>query len=278
MIASADGPVRFAAAWAPARSAGELAERIADAERRARADAGSDRERQEAGFEAQLAYRQLARTPQWSEQVLTAVPAALRDTAVGNVAARVALDALRTEGVERRGPPTALPAWEIVPPAPADELVSHYREAAAEIGVEWEYLAAINLVETRMGRIRGLSTAGARGPMQFIPESWAIFGEGDIDDERDAIFAAARHLRERGWDEGPRAALYRYNNSEHYVDAVDSYARVLQSDPDAYRTHHGWQVLFTTPDETFLLPVGYREDAPVRIEDYLARPGVEVTG
>ncbi len=33
----------------------------------------------------------------------------------------------------------------------------------------WYYLAAINLIETRMGRIDGLSTAGAQGPMQFLP-------------------------------------------------------------------------------------------------------------
>ncbi len=45
-----------------------------------------------------------------------------------------------------------------------------------------------------MGRIRGLSVAGARGPMQFIPETWARWGRGDIDSPRDSILAAGRYL------------------------------------------------------------------------------------
>src|SRR3712207_536212 len=64
------------------------------------------------------------------------------------------------------------PAWRIVAPAPASELLGHYRAAEAAVGVPWQYLAAIHLVETRMGRIRGVSVAGAQGPMQFLPSTW----------------------------------------------------------------------------------------------------------
>ena len=46
-----------------------------------------------------------------------------------------------------------LPAWRIIPTAPADELMRLYREAEVATGVGWNYLAAINLVETRFGSI-----------------------------------------------------------------------------------------------------------------------------
>lgn len=275
VLAERDGAVRFTDPWEQAPDPVALAATIERTEAAARDDALSAQERETAGFEAQFAYRQLAATPEWFDQVLEELPEDLRPAARGNVAARDALNRLLGE---RDEPPTTVPAWRIVPPAPADDLVRFYKEAAEEVGVEWEYLAGINLVETRMGRIRGFSTAGARGPMQFIPESWEIFGEGDIDDERDSIFAAARHLKQRDWDKGPRAALLRYNRSSNYGDAVIAYAEVLQQDPEAYATYHGWQVLYRTPDDLFVFPVGYEEPEPVPLDEYRRRPEVEVSG
>jgi hypothetical protein len=60
--------------------------------------------------------------------------------------------------------------------------------------VRWFYLAAINFVETDFGRVAGPSSAGAQGPMQFLPATWAIYGHGDIHRASDAIVAAARFL------------------------------------------------------------------------------------
>ena len=275
VLAERDEPLRFDDPWEPAPDPAALAERIRAAEQAARDESLTADQRETAGFEAQMRYRQLTRTPAWLDAVLDALPEDLRPAARGAVEAREALDRLLGE---RDEPATTVPAWRIVEPAPADELVGYYKEAAAEIGVEWEYLAAINLVETRMGRIRGFSTAGARGPMQVIPESWAIFGEGDIDDERDSIFAAARHLKQRDWDKGPRAALLRYNRSSNYGDAVIAYAEVLQQDPDAYDTYHGFQVLYQPGDDVFVFPVGYEEPEPVPLDQYRERPVVEVSG
>jgi len=82
----------------------------------------------------------------------------------------------------------------IVAPPPADELLGHYRAAGDEFGVDWTYLAAIHLVETRMGRIRGTSTAGAHGPMQFMPATWDAYGEGDV-------------ILEEGWQSGDPATF-----------------------------------------------------------------------
>src|SRR5437899_2712296 len=89
------------------------------------------------------------------------------------------------------------------------------RRAAHRLGrrgrVPWSYLAAIHLVETRMGRIRATSVAGAQGPMQFMPATWERYGEGDVNSDRDSIRAAARYLRANGAPGRMADALFRYN-------------------------------------------------------------------
>jgi len=148
-------------------------------------------------------------------------------------------------------------AWRIVDPAPLDDLARFYRDAETEFGVPWSYLASIHLVETRMGRIRGTSVAGAQGPMQFMPGTWAAYGEGDVNSDRDAIRAAARYLKANGAPANMPNALFRYNNSQRYVRAVTAYAEVMRAEPDAYRGYYGWQVYYLTTKGDILLPVGY---------------------
>ena len=124
---------------------------------------------------------------------------------------------------------------------------------AAAGGVGWEYLAAIHLVETRMGRIKGDSSAGAQGPMQFIPTTWDIYGRGgDITSNADAIPAAARLLRANGAPSDMARALRAYNNSARYVRAVTAYAKQMEADERAYLGYHAWQVYYGTR----LLPEG----------------------
>ncbi|NUS52956.1 MAG: lytic transglycosylase domain-containing protein, partial [Nocardioidaceae bacterium] len=165
-------------------------------------------------------------------------------------------------------PQQRLPRWRVVTPAPAAELLRAYRLAERRTGVPWEYVAAINLVETRMGRIRGVSTAGARGPMQFLPATWRLYGAGgDIDDPRDAILAAARLLRANGAPRDLAGALFHYNPAPEYVRAVTAHARVLRRWPGAYRGYWHWRVLFSRADGTYVLPVGYPRVRPVRLPD-----------
>jgi membrane-bound lytic murein transglycosylase B len=74
------------------------------------------------------------------------------------------------------------------------------------------------------------SWAGAFGIPQFLPSSylkWAADGNGDgkidIFDEEDAIFSIANFLKNNGWGDSPdeqRKAVFNYNNSYDYVDAV----------------------------------------------------------
>jgi len=209
----------------------------------------SDLERH--GRAQQVAYRQLAAHPEWLDRVLDGVPASLRDTVRANVGAGTELRALTK-------PQPALPPWRIVAPAPAEELLGYYRAAEAALGVPWNYLAAIHLVETRMGRIRGTSTAGAQGPMQFLPATWAQYGEGgDIDSNRDSILAAARYLARNGAPADLNRALFAYNHSQRYVNAVTAYAGQMGSAERAYLGYYHWQVYYRMADGDHLLPVGY---------------------
>jgi membrane-bound lytic murein transglycosylase B len=126
-------------------------------------------------------------------------------------------------------------------PLPLSELVALYEEAERDYGIASEYLAAINLVETKFGRVKSKSTAGAQGPMQFIPSTWRIYGRGgDVQDPADAIPAAARLLRDHGAPGNYRRALYHYNPSGLYVDAVSRYAKEIARDPDAIHFLYCW--------------------------------------
>jgi membrane-bound lytic murein transglycosylase B len=107
----------------------------------------------------------------------------------------------------------------------------------------------VNFVETAFGKVRSASTAGAQGPMQFLPATWRAYGlGGDVHDARDSILGAANYLRASGAPRDLRRALYAYNHSTLYVDAVLAYARVMRRDVRAFYGFHAWQVFVRTPD------------------------------
>jgi membrane-bound lytic murein transglycosylase B len=214
----------------------------------------------------QAAYRMLARHPEWAANARTRIPPSLIDVYDRNVDAQVQLNALVRSDLK-----DTLPAWRIDPPAPAEELLGYYREAEAATGVDWNYLAAINLIETRFGRIVGMSSAGAQGPMQFLPSTFAEYGDGgDIHSPHDSIMAAARHLVANGFVDDHNHAIFRYNNSDLYVGAVNDYADVLASDPAAFAGYYRWDVYYRTTAGDVLLPIGYVATSPIPVTDYLA--------
>jgi membrane-bound lytic murein transglycosylase B len=103
-----------------------------------------------------------------------------------------------------------------------------YRAAATTCdGLPWTVLAAIGQVESGHGSNMGPSSAGAMGPMQFLPSTfagYAVDGDGDGDkdiwDPADSIYSAARYLCANGGGGGPRAlygAIFRYNHEDWYV-------------------------------------------------------------
>ena len=162
--------------------------------------------------------------------------------------ARATLDA-RTRLVALT-PPTRLPlsAFRTGPALPARTLLGYYREAERRFGVEWEVLAAVNFVETGFNKLRSRSSAGAQGPMQFMPATWRAYGlGGDVHDPRDAILGAANYLRASGAARDLRGALWHYNHSARYVDAVAAFAAQMRRDNTFFFQYHAWQVFVKTP-------------------------------
>ncbi|GLE50733.1 hypothetical protein ATCCBAA256_03200 [Mycobacterium montefiorense] len=217
-----------------------------------------------AAHREQVAYRAIGRHPEWDATIRPRIPASLTDVYDRNVDARRQLQAMAQVR-------DTVPAWRIDPPTPADELMGYYHAAEADSGVGWNYLAAINLVETRFGSIHGVSTAGAQGPMQFLPSTFASYGQGgDVNSPRDSIMAAGRYLAANGFANDRDHAIYGYNHAHQYVQAVDQYAALIAADPATFATFYRWDVYYVTTAGDVLLPIGYAATSPIPVADYLA--------
>jgi membrane-bound lytic murein transglycosylase B len=122
--------------------------------------------------------------------------------------------------------PTSTCAATGVPPV----LVPIYQRAANAYGLGPQgpsVLAGINEVETAFGTNLNISSAGAEGWMQFMPETWDGYGvdaNGDgVKDPfnpEDAIFAAAGYLSANGMPQDTYGAIFAYNHADWYVSEV----------------------------------------------------------
>ena len=190
----------------------------------------------------QRIYRVLAAYDRLALRVLRRLPADLKAEVGMNVAAGAVLH-------DHFQPVDEPPDFKTRSPEPADALLGYFRAAEERFGVAWEYLAAVMLIETRMGRIVSNSSAGAQGPMQFLPSTWAAYGlGGDIRSERDAVIGAANYLDASGAPKDYRGALYHYNPVGAYVSAVTRYAKAMRRDPDSFYAYYNWQVFVRTAD------------------------------
>jgi hypothetical protein len=248
-------------------NAAGVAAQIAATETALRDPATPAAQRPDLGHLNQLAYRSLSTKPAWDAEVLAALPAELRGVVQAHLRARREFLEMRTSIGD------SVPNWEIIEPKPVDMLLGYYKEAEAATGIGWQYLAAINLVETGLGRISGLSTAGAIGPMQFLQSTWNEkgIGQGDIRDPHDSILAAARYLVRRGGPTDMAKALQGYNNHVNYVRAVTEYAQMFKADERSFHVVYNWEIYYLSSVGDLWLPVGYRQPTALPVATYLAQ-------
>jgi hypothetical protein len=118
-----------------------------------------------------------------------------------------------------------------------------YKQAATTCpGLSWTVLAAIGQVESDHGRNTGPSSAGALGPMQFMPATWKAYGvDGDNDGKADimnpfdAIPGAAKYLCANGAGRGGKqlyTAVWHYNHADWYVQKVLNLAKAYAAKYD----------------------------------------------
>jgi Transglycosylase SLT domain len=128
---------------------------------------------------------------------------------------------------------TSLPVDNAPPKGRPASYLALFQESAARYcpGLSWTVLAAIGQIESGDGANVGPSSAGALGPMQFLPSTWRVWGiDGfgdtgvpDIMNPFDAVPSAARLLCADGAAAGGqslRQAIFDYNHAGWYVDEV----------------------------------------------------------
>ncbi len=131
----------------------------------------------------------------------------------------------------------AIAAAPVPSPAPIGDIppayLVLYEQAAERFGIQWQVLAGVGRVETDHGRGDANcapNAAGARGPMQFEPATFAEaarmagISSPNICDPADAIFAAAALLAHDGAPANWQAALLAYNLDPAYPDEVMTWA------------------------------------------------------
>lgn len=107
-------------------------------------------------------------------------------------------------------------------------LIPVYKAAGKKYDIPWTVLAAIHKEETDFNTSGNeVSSAGAIGPMQFMPSTFAIFGVAapghtvpNIRNVDDAIYSAAHMLHVMGFGSDPYFAIYEYNHSSTYVHDI----------------------------------------------------------
>jgi membrane-bound lytic murein transglycosylase B len=181
----------------------------------------------------------LAGRPSLARATLSRVP--------GGAAAVVQTNLIAKRELLRLTPRTHRRRFRTGPALPPATLLGFYREAQRRFDVPWSLLAAVNFVESAFNKLRNNSATGAQGPMQFMPATWRAYGlGGDVHDPHDAILGAANYLRANGAPRNLRRALFRYNPSPLYVDAVLRYTARIRSDRRAFYGYYARQVFVRT--------------------------------
>ncbi len=139
-------------------------------------------------------------------------------------------------GTMPSGAPSGSTAASVGPALPAGWAAMEQGAAATCPGLSWSVLAAIGTVESDSGRstapgvASGANAAGAEGPFQFEPPTFAAYatvGPGGARpaspyDPVDAAYSAAAMLCAEGGGTatGLRGAVFAYNHDQTYVATV----------------------------------------------------------
>lgn len=110
----------------------------------------------------------------------------------------------------------------------AQSLEPYFLDSAKRYGIDPRILRVLCYLESRF-RLTAISPKGARGPMQFMPETAARYGLSNPHDPKAAIDAGARYFRDllRRFDGRIDLAFAAYNAGEGAVGAFQS-GRVLR--------------------------------------------------
>lgn len=136
--------------------------------------------------------------------------------------------AVAISGVEP-APVTPVPLHEVAARTLPDDYARYEQAASACPGLDPLILVAIHDIESGRGARGKASSAGAVGPMQFLPDTWVAYGadanhDGAADplDLTDALMGATRLLCANGVTEDAthESAIWNYNHSWAYVRAV----------------------------------------------------------
>lgn len=140
------------------------------------------------------------------------------------------------------------------------EFLPVYKEAGKKYDIAWTLIAAFHKVETNFGTAGNMvSSAGAIGHFQFLPETWLGWGYGkappksvyedpamiaryggygvDADNDgkadpyniKDAAFSCANYVSKSGGMADLQSAIFAYNHAQWYVDKVMDYYKMYSS-------------------------------------------------
>jgi membrane-bound lytic murein transglycosylase B len=240
-VLDAGSPAEFAARWKLSSEVVTLLAGQADVLGEAAAATSSVAAREQSGSRVALAtvddveqaYVRLDALLSEQEEILAALDAEARELAQAErIQARIEAERAAAAAAASSASGTATAGG-----IPRDYLELYQAAASTCQGLPWPVLAAIGQVESGHGTNTGPSSAGAMGPMQFLPSTFAAYavdgdgdGVADIWNPADAIYSAARYLCANGAGGGPRAlynALYRYNPADWYVQLVMGVASQL---------------------------------------------------
>jgi soluble lytic murein transglycosylase-like protein len=188
----------------------------------------------------QRIFRALTKNERLEGRVIPLLTGKVRKFYEGTIAAQEELASIT-------GTSETVPEFEFAKAEAPNRLWRYFREGERRFRIPDHMLAAVMFIESKFGKVLGPSVAGALGPMQFLPSTWEAYsGGGDIMDPHDSVIGAARYLNASGGPERMRDALFAYNPTEPYVNAIQIYARQIARDEKNFYMYYFWQVFVST--------------------------------